>query len=360
MTKNIAVIRGDGIGPEIVGQALRVLDKVAELYGHTFTYTDVDMGGCAIDKYGDPLPPEMLKKCVESDSVLLGAVGGPKWNDVPGPMRPEKGLLRLRAGMGVYSNNRPAKIWPQLASASPLKQEIVDKGIDFIIVRELIGGIYFGKHETVEDGGEKVAIDELRYSESEIRRIGRIGFETARKRNKRLCSVEKSNVLDSSRLWKKVMHELAEEYPDVALSDMLVDNCAMQIVKDPSQFDVIVTENMFGDILSDEASMITGSIGMIPSSSLGETDCGLYEPIHGSAPDIAGKDIANPIGTILAAAMMLRFSFNMAAEADAIESAVSAVLDGGYRTGDILGAGGEGLKQVGCTQMGDLILQNLK
>ena len=360
MTKNIAVIRGDGIGPEIVGQALRVLDKVAKLYGHTFTYTDVDMGGCAIDKYGDPLPPEMLKKCVESDSVLLGAVGGPKWNDVPGPMRPEKGLLRLRAGMGVYSNNRPAKIWPQLASASPLKQEIVDKGIDFIIVRELIGGIYFGKHETVEDGGEKVAIDELRYSESEIRRIGRIGFETARKRNKRLCSVEKSNVLDSSRLWKKVMHELAEEYPDVALSDMLVDNCAMQIVKDPSQFDVIVTENMFGDILSDEASMITGSIGMIPSSSLGETDCGLYEPIHGSAPDIAGKDIANPIGTILAAAMMLRFSFNMAAEADAIESAVSAVLDGGYRTGDILGAGGEGLKQVGCTQMGDLILQNLK
>ena len=360
MTKNIAVIRGDGIGPEIVGQALRVLDKVAELYGHTFTYTDVDMGGCAIDKYGDPLPPEMLKKCVESDSVLLGAVGGPKWNAVPGPMRPEKGLLRLRAGMGVYSHNRPAKIWPQLASASPLKQEIVDKGIDFIIVRELIGGIYFGKHETVEDGGEKVAIDELRYSESEIRRIGRIGFETARKRNKRLCSVEKSNVLDSSRLWKKVMHELAEEYPDVTLSDMLVDNCAMQIVKDPSQFDVIVTENMFGDILSDAASMITGSIGMIPSSSLGETDCGLYEPIHGSAPDIAGKDIANPIGTILAAAMMLRFSFNMAAEADAIESAVSAVLDGGYRTGDILGAGDEGLKQVGCTQMGDLILQNLK
>ena len=284
MTRNIAVIRGDGIGPEIVEQAVRVLDRVAALYGHTFTYTDVDMGGNAIDKWGDPLPQEMLDKCLESDSVLLGAVGGPKWNDVPGPMRPEKGLLRLRAGMGVYSNNRPAKIWPQLAAASPLKQEIVDKGIDFLIVRELIGGIYFGKHETVSQNAEAVAIDELRYSESEIRRIGRIGFESARKRRKKLCSVEKSNVLDSSRLWKKVMHQLAEEYPDVELSDMLVDNCAMQIVKDPSQFDVIVTENMFGDILSDEASMITGSIGMIPSSSLGAGSRGLYEPIHGRQP----------------------------------------------------------------------------
>ena len=360
MNRNIAVIRGDGIGPEIVGQALLVLDKIAALYGHEFTYTDVDMGGNAIDKWGDPLPQAELDKCLASDSVLLGAVGGPKWNDVPGPMRPEKGLLRLRAGMGVYSNNRPAKIWKQLSSASPLKQEIVDKGIDFIIVRELIGGIYFGKHETVSENGEKVAIDELRYSESEIRRIGRIGFETAQKRNKKLCSVEKSNVLDSSRLWKKVMHELAAEYPDVALSDMLVDNCAMQIVKDPSQFDVIVTENMFGDILSDEASMITGSIGMIPSSSLGETTCGLYEPIHGSAPDIAGKDIANPIGTILAAAMMLRFSFDMAAEADAIENAVSAVLDGGYRTGDILPSDADRCTKVGCTEMGRLIIENLK
>ena len=360
MTRNIAVIRGDGIGPEIVDQALLVLDKIAELYGHEFTYTDVDMGGNAIDKWGDPLPQAELDKCLASDSVLLGAVGGPKWNDVPGHMRPEKGLLRLRAGMGVYSNNRPAKIWPQLASASPLKQEIVDKGIDFIIVRELIGGIYFGKHETVEENGEKVAIDELRYSESEIRRIGRIGFETAQKRGKKLCSVEKSNVLDSSRLWKKVMHELASEYPDVELSDMLVDNCAMQIVRDPSQFDVVVTENMFGDILSDEASMITGSIGMIPSSSLGETSCGLYEPIHGSAPDIAGKDIANPIGTILAAAMMLRFSFDMAAEADAIENAVSKVLDGGYRTGDILPDRATDCKKVGCKEMGRLIIENLK
>ena len=359
MAQNIAVIRGDGIGPEIVEQALLVLNRVAERFGHEFTYTDVDMGGNAIDKWGDPLPQEMLQRCLDSDSVLLGAVGGPKWNDVPGPMRPEKGLLRLRAGMGVYSNNRPAKIWPQLASASPLKQEIVDKGIDFLIVRELIGGIYFGKHETVTENGEKVAIDELRYSEEEIRRIGRIGFETARKRGKRLCSVEKSNVLDSSRLWKKVMHELAAEYPDVALSDMLVDNCAMQIVRDPSQFDVIVTENMFGDILSDEASMVTGSIGMIPSSSLGQTSRGLYEPIHGSAPDIAGKDVANPIGTILAAAMMLRYSFDMAQEADAIESAVSKVLDGGYRTKDILPADPTGCTLVGCQEMGRKILENL-
>ena len=360
MTRNIALIRGDGIGPEIVGQAKLVLDKIAEVYGHEFVYTDVSMGGNAIDQYGDPLPQEMLDKCLASDSVLLGAVGGPKWNGVPGNMRPEKGLLRLRAGMGVYSNNRPAKIWPQLASASPLKQEIVDKGIDFLIVRELIGGIYFGKHETVTENGESVAIDELRYAESEIRRIGRIGFETARKRGKRLCSVEKSNVLDSSRLWKKVMHELAAEYSDVELSDMLVDNCAMQIVKDPSQFDVIVTENMFGDILSDEASMITGSIGMIPSSSLGDGTRGLYEPIHGSAPDIAGKDIANPIGTILAAAMMLRFSFDMPQEADCIESAVSAVLDDGYRTGDILPTGNHQCSLVGCSEMGRLIIEKLE
>ena len=357
MTKRIALIPGDGIGPEIVAQAKAVLDRVAEIFGHEFTYTEVSMGGNAIDRYGDPLPQEMLDKCLASDSVLLGAVGGPKWNGVPGPQRPEKGLLRLRAGMGVYSNNRPAKIWPQLASASPLKPEIVEGGIDFLIVRELIGGIYFGKHETVTENGEPVAIDELRYTESEIRRIGRIGFETAQKRNHKLCSVEKSNVLDSSRLWKKVMHQLAAEYPDVDLSDMLVDNCAMQIVKDPSQFDVIVTENMFGDILSDEASMITGSIGMIPSSSLGDGTRGLYEPIHGSAPDIAGKDIANPIGTILAAAMMLRYSFDMAAEADCIESAVSAVLEAGYRTGDIFSPG---CTQVGCREMGRLVTEHLK
>ena len=357
MEKKIAVIRGDGIGPEIVNQALKVLDKIADLYHHVFVYTDVDMGGCAIDKYGDPLPQAELDKCLASDSVLLGAVGGPKWNDVPGPMRPEKGLLRLRAGMGVYSNNRPAKIWPQLADASPLKPSIVAEGIDFIIVRELIGGIYFGKHETVDENGEKKAIDELTYTETEIERIGRIGFETARKRGKKLCSVEKSNVLDSSRLWKKVMHNLAAEYPDVELSDMLVDNCAMQIVKNPAQFDVIVTENMFGDILSDEASMITGSIGMIPSSSLGASTCGLYEPIHGSAPDIAGTNAANPIGTILSAAMMLRYSFDMAEEADCIEAAVSAVLDEGYRTGDIFSPG---CTKVGCTEMGQLIIDKMK
>ena len=352
MVKNIAVIRGDGIGPEIVNEALKVLQKVATLYGHTFNYTDVDMGGCAVDKYGDPLPESELKKCVESDSVLLGAVGGNKWNDVPGNMRPEKGLLRLRAGMGVYSNNRPAKIWPQLADASPLKKSIVDGGIDFIIVRELIGGIYFGEHKTEGD----TATDVLKYNEAEIERIGRIGFETARKRNKKLCSVEKSNVLDSSRLWKKVMHRLSSEYPDVELSDMLVDNCAMQIVKNPAQFDVIVTENMFGDILSDEASQITGSIGMIPSSSLGATSCGLYEPIHGSAPDIAGQDKANPIGTILSAAMMLRYSFDMISEAEAIENAVSKYLDAGYRTADIMS---EGMTLVGCKQCGDLIVSFL-
>ncbi len=360
MKKNIAVIRGDGIGPEIIEQAICVLDKIAEIYGHEFTYIDVDMGGCSIDKYGVPLTDEMLQKCNESDSVLLGAVGGPKWDSLPGDIRPEKGLLKLRSGMGVFSNNRPAKIWPQLSSSSPLKESIVKNGIDFIIVRELIGGIYFGDHITEEVNGEKQAKDVMVYSESEIRRIGRIGFETAMKRNKRLCSVEKSNVLDSSRLWKKVIHELASEYPDVELTDMLVDNCAMQIVRNPSQFDVIVTENMFGDILSDEASMITGSIGMIPSSSLGSGKCGLYEPIHGSAPDIAGKDIANPIGTILSAAMMLRFSFDMEEEADRIELAVSKMLDDGYRTGDILPSEeSEKYTRIGCTECGRLIVENL-
>lgn len=348
MEKKIAVIRGDGIGPEIIGEAVAVLDAVAALYGHTFTYDEVIMGGEACNRWGDPLPPEMLQKCLDSDSVLLGAVGGPKWNALPAEKRPEKGLLRLRSGMEVFSNNRPAKIWPQLADASPLRPEIVARGIDFIIVRELTGGIYFGEHRT-DHAGEVQAVDVMAYTEREIERIGRIGFETARKRDKRLCSVEKSNVLDCSRLWKAVMHRLAEEYPDVELTDMLVDNCAMQIVKDPAQFDVIVTENMFGDILSDEASMITGSIGMIPSSSLGEGTRGLYEPIHGSAPDIAGQDKANPIGTILAAAMMLRYSFDMSAEADAVEAAVDRTLKAGFRCGDILNEGG---KLLGCKAMG--------
>lgn len=359
MNKHIAVIRGDGIGPEIVGEAIKVLEVVAEKFGHRFEYKSVDMGGCAIDKHGEPLPQSELDKCLNADSVLLGAVGGAKWDAVPANLRPEKGLLKLRAGMGVYSNNRPAKIWKQLAEASPLKAEIVEKGIDFIIVRELIGGIYFGEHKTAEVGGEKVSEDIMKYSEQEIERIGRIGFETAKKRRGKLCSVEKSNVLDCSRLWKIVMHRLADEYPEVELSDMLVDNCAMQIVKNPAQFDVIVTENMFGDILSDEASMITGSIGMIPSSSLGASSRGLYEPIHGSAPDIAGMDIANPIGTILSAAMMLRYSFDMPKEADCIEAAVGRVLDMGYRTADIVG-NGEGVTQVGCVKMGSLIADAIK
>ena len=298
----------------------------------------------------------MLEKCLASDSVLLGAVGGPKWDNVPGDKRPEKGLLALRGGMGLYSNNRPAKIWNQLSQASPLKESIVDKGIDFIIVRELIGGVYFGSHTTAEKDGEPVATDIMEYSEHEIERIGRIGFETAMKRGRKLTSVDKANVLDTSRLWRKVMHRLSSEYPEVEYSDMLVDNAAMQIVKDPSQFDVIVTENLFGDILSDEASMITGSIGMIPSSSLGDTSCGLYEPIHGSAPDIAGQNKANPIGTILSAAMMCRFSFDMAKEADAIEAAVNKALDMGLRTGDIMQ---EGCTLVGCKEMGDAVLSYL-
>lgn len=356
MDKKIAVIRGDGIGPEIVNEAIRVLDAVAKKYNHNFEYTDVDMGGCAIDKWGEPLPKEMLEKCLDSDSVLLGAVGGPKWDNVPGDKRPEKGLLALRGGMGLYSNNRPAKIWNQLSQASPLKESIVDKGIDFIIVRELIGGVYFGSHTTAEKDGEPVATDIMEYSEHEIERIGRIGFETAMKRGRKLTSVDKANVLDTSRLWRKVMHRLSSEYPEVEYSDMLVDNAAMQIVKDPSQFDVIVTENLFGDILSDEASMITGSIGMIPSSSLGDTSCGLYEPIHGSAPDIAGQNKANPIGTILSAAMMCRFSFDMAKEADAIEAAVNKALDMGLRTGDIMQ---EGCTLVGCKEMGDAVLSYL-
>lgn len=356
MVKNIGVIRGDCSSPEIVAEALRVLDKIAKKYNHTFNYTEIDMGGAAIDKYGDPLPQAELDKCLASDSVLLGAVGGPKWEGMPGAKRPEKGLLRLRAGMGLYSNNRPATLWPQLADASPLKPSIVAKGIDFIVVRELTGGVYFGDHRTEVVNGEKVATDIMPYSEHEIERIGRIGFETAMKRRKKLCCVDKANVLDTSRLWREVMHRLQAEYPEVEYSEMFVDNCAMQICKDPSQFDVIVTENMFGDIISDEASMITGSIGMIPSSSLGEGTRGLYEPIHGSAPDIAGQDKVNPIACILSAAMMLRYSFDMATEADDIEAAVNAVLDKGLRTADMMS---DGCTLVGCKAMGDAILAEI-
>ena len=356
MEKQIAVIRGDGIGPEIVEQALRVMDAVAEKYGHTFRYVEADMGGVAIDRWGEALPAAELEKCMTSDSVLLGAVGGPKWDGMPGDKRPEKGLLALRSAMGLYSNNRPARLWPQLAAASPLKPEIVAKGIDFIVVRELIGGVYFGEHRTEEADGELKATDVMSYAEHEIERIGRIAFETAGKRRKKVTSIDKANVLDTSRLWRKVMHRLAQEYPEIEYSDMLVDNAAMQIAKDPSQFDVVVTENMFGDILSDEASMITGSIGMIPSPSLGEGSRGLYEPIHGSAPDIAGQNKANPIGTILAAAMMLKYSFDMDEEAEAVEEAVSRVLDQGLRTGDMMT---EGCTLVSCSEMGDAILKAL-
>ena len=356
MEKTIAVIRGDYSSREFVKETLRVLDRIAEKYGHTFHYVNVAMGGDAIDQYGEPLPEAELEKCRKSDSVLLGSVGGPKWDDMPGDRRPEKGLLKLRAGMGLYSNARPATIWPQLAPASPLRSDIAANGIDFIIIRELTGGVYFGDHKTENNGTEDVATDIMTYSEHEIRRIGKIGFETARKRRKKLTSVDKANVLDTSRLWRKIMHELKEEYPDVEYEDMLVDNCAMQIVKNPAQFDVIVTENMFGDILSDEASMITGSIGMIPSSSLGDTTVGVYEPIHGSAPDIAGKNIVNPTACILSAAMMLRYSFNMAKEADAIEAAVGAVLDKGFRTADNQS---DGCTVLGTTEITDKILEEL-
>ena len=352
MNKTIAVIRGDGIGPEIVNEAIKVLDKIAEKYGHTFTYDDVDMGGIAIDKWGDPLPQAMLDKCLAADSVLLGAVGGPKWEGLPGPQRPEKGLLRLRAGMGLYSNLRPAKLWPQLAQASPLKPSIVEKGIDFLVVRELISGIYFGEHKTVEENGEKVATDVMLYAEHEIERIGRIAFETAMKRRKKVTCVDKANVLDTSRLWRAVLHRIKEEYPEVEYGEMFVDNASMQLVKDPSQFDVIVTGNMFGDILSDEASMLTGTIGMIPSSSLGDGTRGMYEPIHGSAPDIAGQNKANPIGTILSAAMMLKYSFGMDAEAAAIEAAVNKALNDGLRTADMMA---EGCIPASCSEMGDAI-----
>ena len=349
MEKNIAVIHGDGIGPEIVDQAIAVLRRVAERFDHRFTFSEAAMGGCAIDAFGVNLPEESLETCLAADAVLLGAVGGPKWDGVEKNNRPEKALLRLRSALGLYANLRPAQIFPQLADASPLRRGIVQQGIDFVVVRELIGGIYFGEHKTEILDGQPVATDVMRYSRDEIRRITRIAFETARKRRRSVTSVDKSNVLDCSRLWKQTVAEVAAEYPDVSLRHMLVDNCAMQIVRTPSQFDVVLTENMFGDILSDEASMITGSVGMIPSASLGEGTRGLYEPIHGSAPDIAGKDLANPIGTILSAAMLLRYSFQMAAEADAVEQAVGRVLDQGFRTADIVSPGETA---IGCAEMG--------
>ena len=356
MIKNITVLKGDGIGPEIVDQAIKVLDVVCEKYSHTFNYTEVDIGGCSIDKYGVPITEEGMAKCKAADSVLLGAVGGPKWDNVAPSVRPEKALLAVRSELGLFANLRPTKLFSQLADASPLKPSIVGNGIDLMIVRELTGGIYFGKRRTEAVNGEKVATDEMTYSEHEVERIGRVAFESARKRGGRVASVDKANVLDSSRLWRAVMHKLAEEYSDVEYSDILVDNTAMQLIKNPSQFDVIVTENMFGDILSDEASMLTGSIGMMPSESLSEGTLGMYEPIHGSAPDIAGMDIANPIGTIMSAAMMLRYSFDMSDEADAIERAVNKALDDGYRTADIYK---DGFKKVGCSEMGTIIASNI-
>ena len=356
MKKNITVLRGDGIGPEIVSEAIKVLDAVGKKYSHEFVYTEVDIGGCSIDKYGVPITEEGMAKCKAADSVLLGAVGGPKWDNVDPSIRPEKALLAVRKELNLFANLRPTKLFPQLASSSPLKEEIVGNGIDLMIVRELTGGIYFGKRRTEVLDGVKIATDEMTYSVPEIERIGRVAFESARKRSKRLASVDKANVLDSSRLWRATMHKLADEYSDVEYSDILVDNTAMQLIKNPSQFDVIVTENMFGDILSDEASMLTGSIGMMPSASLSDTTLGMYEPIHGSAPDIAGKDLANPIGTIMSVAMMLRFSFDMVEEADAIEAAVNRALDDGYRTGDIMQ---EGKTRVGCSEMGTIIAANI-
>ena len=355
MNKNIAVIRGDGIGPEIVTEAIKVLDKVGEKFGHTFNYTDVLMGGCAIDATGVPLPQETIDICLKSDSVLLGAVGGKKWDNLPGNLRPEAGLLGIRGALKLFANIRPAKLLAPLASACPLKTEITDGGLDLVIVRELIGGAYFGERNTYTDeNGIKHASDSMAYADYEVERICRVAFDMARKRRSKVHSVDKANVLDSSRLWREVAHKVAAEYPDVEFDDILVDNCAMQLVRNPGQFDVMVTENLFGDILSDEASMITGSLGMIPSASLGETSLGLYEPIHGSAPDIAGQNKANPIATILSVAMMLRYSFDMSAEADAIENAVSAVLEEGYRTADIM-SDAEGLKCVSCKDMGDLV-----
>ena len=358
MNYKIALIRGDGIGPEVVGEAVKVLEQVGKKFGHTFTYTDVLMGGCAIDAVGKSYPDGTAEACKACDAVLLGAVGGPKWGHSTDPeKRPETALLSIRKDLGLYANLRPAALRPALADACPLKKETADKGIDLMMVRELTGGIYFGQKERyqTEDRGEE-ASDRMAYSEKEIERIGRRAFELARLRRKKVASVDKANVLETSRLWRQVMHRLAEEYSDVEYEDVLVDNAAMQLVRDPSQFDVVVTENMFGDILSDEASMIPGSIGLLPSASIGDTAPGLYEPIHGSAPDIAGQDKANPIATILSVAMMLRYSFHLADEANAVEQAVDAVLAEGYRTADIAKAGE---KAIGTLEMGRLICERI-
>lgn len=361
MEKKIALIPGDGIGPDVVAEAVKVLDKVAEKFGHKWSYDTVTAGGCSIDKFGKPLIQEELDKCLKSDAVLLGAVGGPKWDNLASELRPEKALLGLRGGMKVFANLRPAVMFKQLKDACPLKDKIVGDGLDILIVRELISGIYFGDRGTAADG--KSAWDTERYTWEEIERIVRMGFEFAQKRQKRLCVVDKANILNSSQLWRKVTETIKGDYPDVTLSYLYIDNASMQMVRNPRQFDVIATSNMFGDILSDEASQITGSIGMLASASLGESGPGLYEPIHGSAPDIAGKDLANPLATILSAAMLLRYSFGLETEAKAIEAAVEKVLDEGYRTGDIAGSERDAVKAagklVGTKAMGQLVVERL-
>ncbi|MCM1282689.1 MAG: 3-isopropylmalate dehydrogenase [Muribaculaceae bacterium] len=364
MNCQIGVISGDGIGPEIVAEARKVLDKISEKFGHSFTYTDILMGGCSIDAVGVPLTEEAVEAALASDAVLMGSIGGntatSPWYKLPPEKRPEAGLLKLRKALNLFANLRPAYLYEELKEACPLREDIIGQGFDIMIMRELTGGLYFGKRETKLVDNVMTAVDTLAYNENEIRRIARRGFDIAKKRRKKVTSVDKANVLDSSRLWRKIVEEVAKDYPDVSLEHMLVDNCAMQLVKDPGQFDVILTENMFGDILSDEASMVTGSIGMLASASLNDTKFGLYEPSGGSAPDIAGKGIANPIATILSAAMMLRYSFDLDAEADAVEKAVKTVLQKGYRTIDIMPReNGGGITQVGTARMGDLICENI-
>jgi len=356
VTKEIVLIRGDGIGPEVIEQAKNILDITAASYGHCFRIKEAAVGGCAVDEYGEPLPEDSLTACMKADAVLLGAVGGSKWNDAARDKRPESGLLKLRKAMALYCNMRPVRLEPHLRGMSPLKGSAIGGGVDMVIVRELTGGLYFGRHETVRTTNGIEAKDELTYTEHEIRRIGEKAFEMAMTRRKKLTSVDKANVLDSSKLWRKIMHELAEKYHQVEYEDMYVDNAAMQLMRAPSQFDVIVTENMFGDILSDEAGMISGSIGMLPSMSFGEGRRSLYEPAHGSAPDIAGKDMANPLAAIFSAALMLRCSFGLEEEAANIERAVSEVIAEGYRTPDICRPGE---KRVGCCEMGALVARRL-
>ena len=361
MEYKIALIPGDGIGPEIVAEAKKVLDRVCEKYSHKFSYTEVLLGGASIDAHGVPLTEEAIAQAKASDAVLMGSIGGDAktspWYKLEPSKRPEAGLLAIRKALNLFANLRPAYLYNELRDACPLRDEIIGDGFDMIIVRELTGGLYFGARKTTEENGVRTAVDTLSYNENEIRRIAIKAFEIARKRRNKVTSVDKANVLDSSRLWRSVVEDVAKDYPDVTLEHMLVDNCAMQLVRDPKQFDVILTENMFGDILSDEASMVTGSIGMLSSASLNETKLGLYEPSHGSAPDIAGKDIANPIATILSAAMMLRYSFDLDKEAKAIEDAVQQVLTEGYRTVDIMA---DGCKQVGTVEMGRLICERIK